>query len=1759
MNNPTTAHYLSSSFPTGNNLGLGFSLTIGINNVAPQIWGLHTAAERGYFNSGNPLTSPIGWLSAGPDYFDCRETVLPAGGAAGCKPAANRAIYRLINVGQNGILTVSGATWELRYRLYRGDASTAPVVGNEIQGLVDQAGCQRPYYWWERFKVCVTPGVYTLVSFGDDSDIKRGDNPQIYFEAFPATQYTDPLNPQVTANLSSTNTTVTSATVRFNCMDNPETIIAGGTPYAPCNGATKMTYHEIFVENELSVTFSVSHSQYMNDQGGVQARIFQGRRSTGSLTGIFANCTSGFTQNRCSQTMAPGWYTIVLYGWEGQTFAAPTYTSGRGGILGNTASWTLSGLTPYTPQRFKTIATADSSLKHTQKVAWLANPGHTVTVPNQARSYNFATEYWDCNHNLPLESGIVPCGTTGQFNRHSFRVFELTKASYVYISGINPYPYGYMSKLYRGDLRALPTPAPGDEYPVEHPCMHDEFRLCLPPGLYTLVTFANNNHIGYSQTPSIYVDSLGVSKHDFARNAYDYGLVPTDNSEYFGAVGAPLDAFGRTPSDDFFMCATWASTSDPYTAANGGLCDIGSMPPMTPAPNSYNPRRNLWYTFQVQNPGFVHVTGYMLTPNRTTTARMEVFRSDDVNFNPGAGVVDSTLAQGLTFVGTTRVPSWWCPNNQGITFYRDPCRETALTRYYVLVTDYSAHHPNAQFRLGIRMEPAPPDYIYYDHYSDANEINTTNGINCAAPYLGEVLSSGTFTGCLGNLNCATKDVPDQNTCGTHTIWYKFTVSSSGLVRINYNRPNGQITWADADMQLYRQVVPGDSTSAGLVKIPLTGRSLANPDFNHPTVYTWGEGCMNPGTYYILFTGCSYPTETVIPRIWLVPDNFDLCQAPGAFTVNSFGTYSTMTTINCHSIGEGPGEDGTNMGCFGVPTGRKTQWVRVDLNINDTTDMDIQLIPMGMNVIGDSVRYRIGYGTCSSMTFDNCIYEGANIILNLRCRLPGSYWIQSIMPDWATGQLEYKVTFTESNTTTCTPIDPQAPNAVFTFNANCVDEPVYFTNYSTAGDVMSYRWNFGDGSPVSTDINPIHQYVTPGTYPVTLIAIKTLIMPDTVLYDTITRLVTVQPRPVPSFTLPVTVLAGEPFTISNTSTNTIVSSAFLWDFCAAGAPNCGTSPASSLLQNPAPVTYNIAGTKTICLTIFNGTCSETVCHDIEVTYQNIFTGGPYDGFGVVKHSNVCELNIFTGGPYDGHDMNDSLADCAISIFAGGPYDGFAVIKHTSICELNIFTGGPYDGHDLNGNYPNCIMNIFAGGPYDGFAIVKYQSVCIENIYVGGPYDGHDAAADLADCDVSIFAGGPYDGFSVVKHTSICELNIFTGGPHDGHDVNRLLADCDYSIFAGGPYDGFSVVKYQPQCQPNIFVGGPYDGTDPEARQNECLLNIWSGGPYDGHAYDIINSFDAYGDEVCIGQQATLTSQSPADWYSVRTGGAPLVTNTTTYVTPVLTQTRVFWAQSVCCPSCDRVPVIAQAQRSLTPSFSYVPACTGLSSSFTNTTIVSSTPTPSIGSGRPISGLATTGTPPGPGQLSFVNGTVNFSQLTDGVHNNYTAWNGANAAAATQWVQWNYVTPRSVGRIYWWNAFSSAYQNNQAIVAKLYYGTSSGWVMAKAWVLEYPTTGNFDTGLIGETNGLFANRWMLELDVPVANGPNWGEFQVLASTPTIGSGTVTWDFGDGHTASGSPATHTFPNGNGTYDVTMTFNANGLCPTSVTQSVPICDDIV
>ncbi|MBL0153489.1 MAG: PKD domain-containing protein [Chitinophagaceae bacterium] len=104
----------------------------------------------------------------------------------------------------------------------------------------------------------------------------------------------------------------------------------------------------------------------------------------------------------------------------------------------------------------------------------------------------------------------------------------------------------------------------------------------------------------------------------------------------------------------------------------------------------------------------------------------------------------------------------------------------------------------------------------------------------------------------------------------------------------------------------------------------------------------------------------------------------------------------------------------------------------------------------------------------------------------------------------------------------------APNIV------CINKTVQFTSTSVGAD--TYLWDFGDGSPTSTDQNPIHTYTTAGPFTVTLTASNLGTCNKT---NTTTAVITVFDTPTASATFaPDPPVTNTPTVFNNLSLNAI---------------------------------------------------------------------------------------------------------------------------------------------------------------------------------------------------------------------------------------------------------------------------------------------------------------------------------------------------------------------------------------------------------------------------------------------------------------------------------------------------------------------------------------------------------------------------------------------------------------------------------------------
>ncbi len=1367
-----TVNYITNAYYNSIGRPANLNLMISSVNIA-QNFQLTALGEIDSVNysagSWNALQDGVQTFST-EAYFGCPNTVLPADPNV-CTVSGRitkKAIYREIVIDTVGILTIHGGNWPyFQYKFYRGDASALADAegaynwGDSIHNLEDMSGCTNLYY---ALKVCVTPGIYTLVSFGDSTDVGRSDRPWFRFDKI-YTQFYDPNNPNdlgdVTAGIQSG--TVTGTVDYFSCIDNPLTIDGR----APCSGYTKQLYREFYISQPLIVNISTTSGTF---------RLFEGRVSNGTGTLSYdidgygdLGCRSSFYSNVCIP-LQPGWYTVVNYGYGG-IYAGPSYTGGHLGQANNISIWTTAPLNPPNYNRpYKAYYAGITDFG--------PNAG-TAAYPDYHRNYVFGTERLDCIADTPFTMHPVDA-CPGGYDRVGYFVFDITKESFVALDNL---PSTMISRVYPFDVRtdsALMMTVPPvqpciretDVYHYERSWWHwrGKIELCrLQPGRYTWVVFANSSHINTSYTPHMYVDTIIESRFDFAGYAYDFDSIPGDSTYYYGALGDvnPIDAT-RAASNDFFSCLTGAYDSDPGIGDPQNLCWNGLFPygppesilyPIDVNESVYDTlgttntmvRRNLWYTFVIDGPGKVYVQVENKTPGKTTQMPFTVYESDvdgylDFSTVQGTGEQDSTLADVLTYIINNSTFDWYgCAGNlREVEFVISPCDPSIKKRFYVLVDQHVGLMVTDQIEVSVKYEPASPTPLRYDHYSFANDINGLNQIN--PPYTQVNLTAGVYDGDTSSYACATKDLPDQNACGDKTLWYYFDSDISGQLRISYTIDGQDTLYVANDIMLFKEIIPGDSTVAGLEQVSVSAVNIGG--------YTWGQSCLNQGRYYIMLTGCNYTIEDVVPHIWLLDEFGDLCTNPVPINLSSQGSASNSVTIDCHSIGEAYGEDGSAMGCLFGPTGYKSTWFKVNLDFSINVDLSFQLSE-STTALPSQIRYRILYGTCASMTSGPCNSDAlTEFTLNCMATDSNDYYVQIVSPENATGTLTLTVTADSSLNQSCEPFDPNCPVANFTVNNGCAGDSICFVNQSTMGDSIAYHWNFG--VPVITDdtsnaINPCYVFPIPPTadtvhYNVTLITYNIL----TGCNDTVTIPVPIYPVPSANITRDPPndgffVSAGAFVDFNSNSGNTIPAppSIWIWDL-SNGTFSNDTNP-QNVVYGPADLGLNI-----VELQLINGACTTIVYDTFFVKYEDIYRGGYYDGSDSSLMVSWClPDSVWIGGFYDGHDFGYNASDCPTdSAWIGGYFDGTDFGETVSACPPDsAWIGGLYDGADVGEEAGDCPPDsAWIGGYFDGQSMSEENAFCPpDSIFGGGFYDGAAVSSILAECDPeAIFNGGINDG-------------------------------------------------------------------------------------------------------------------------------------------------------------------------------------------------------------------------------------------------------------------------------------------------------------------------------------------------------------------------------------------------------------------------------
>ena len=244
-----------------------------------------------------------------------------------------------------------------------------------------------------------------------------------------------------------------------------------------------------------------------------------------------------------------------------------------------------------------------------------------------------------------------------------------------------------------------------------------------------------------------------------------------------------------------------------------------------------------------------------------------------------------------------------------------------------------------------------------------------------------------------------------------------------------------------------------------------------------------------------------------------------------------------------------------------------------------------------------------------------------------------------------------------------------PNINFLINNLCVNQTINFVNQSNNATPTNYIWNFGNGSPTTTLLNPSYTYTLPGSYNVSLIASN-----QGACIDTLIQAITIYPLP--------TVTAGPNQTICSGSSATLIgggATSYTWNngvinniaftplvsntyqVTGIDVNNCINTATTSITINPVPEVSNQV--LTLCSDIASGL---TLADDID---------GPTASTYNITAINSNGLSASAGTPLVANGVsNSNLIDDAWTNTTNAPVDVIYTIVPISAvgCQGTPFT-------------------------------------------------------------------------------------------------------------------------------------------------------------------------------------------------------------------------------------------------------------------------------------------------------------------------------------------------------------------------------------------------------------------------------------------------------------------------------------------------------
>ena len=215
---------------------------------------------------------------------------------------------------------------------------------------------------------------------------------------------------------------------------------------------------------------------------------------------------------------------------------------------------------------------------------------------------------------------------------------------------------------------------------------------------------------------------------------------------------------------------------------------------------------------------------------------------------------------------------------------------------------------------------------------------------------------------------------------------------------------------------------------------------------------------------------------------------------------------------------------------------------------------------------------------------------------------------------------------------------------YVVHEGCAGDTLICTNYSWPAPDLTYIWNFGDGS-TSTDINPVHIYLVPGTYTITLYITNTKCFDSSKQSVTLNNLISAGFTAVPDSFL----CQGTPVTFTNTSSG--ISLSYNWYFGDGNTinttnathvyPNSGTYNVMLVVTNYVPCNDTVIKTLAVdSMSAISIQVSDSVLcagHDVTFTglYSDIGNTGliwTFSDGGIVKNTNPVMRSFNAAGVF-----------------------------------------------------------------------------------------------------------------------------------------------------------------------------------------------------------------------------------------------------------------------------------------------------------------------------------------------------------------------------------------------------------------------------------------------------------------------------------------------------------------------------------------------